>query len=348
MIIIHVHGGLGNQMAAYAEYVAVMESNPGEKIYFDTYIYDIKEAHSTMAQWNGYELEKDFGIDIPDVRTLFTNEEVQEQLEYLRQSKFWENDWNYDETFICMMRNYGLNLKWAFTKDFTTKKENIKSTIIISIKKYMEKAARKNRIVYMFKSSVYKVLIELSKDCGKGLCQKREGDYYYGLSFEFLKSRFLHDTIGEQVRNDLTFKEPEDEVNLKYLNLIRNCNSVSVHVRNTDFLQYVVECYKYGYFKKAIQYIRKNVENPVFFLFSDDMNWCRSNLKSIGLNEKDTIYYVDINKGENSYRDMQLMSNCKHNIATRSTFGWWASFLNDNPKKITCCQICENISTNQF
>lgn len=50
----------------------------------------------------------------------------------------------------------------------------------------------------------------------------------------------------------------------------------------------------------------------------------------------DKVYFVDWNKGEESFRDMQLMAECKHNIFTQSSFGFWGAYLNTNPDKITC------------
>ena len=43
---------------------------------------------------------------------------------------------------------------------------------------------------------------------------------------------------------------------------------------------------------------------------------------------------VDNNNGEKAFRDMQLMSLCKHNICAQSTFSWWAGFLNQYKDKI--------------
>ena len=39
------------------------------------------------------------------------------------------------------------------------------------------------------------------------------------------------------------------------------------------------------------------------------------------------------NSGKDSFRDMQLMSLCKHNIVANSSFSWWGAWLNQNKEK---------------
>ena len=85
------------------------------------------------------------------------------------------------------------------------------------------------------------------------------------------------------------------------------------------------------------------MKNPYFFIFSNDIEWCQENIKL------ENSYYVDWNTGENSYKDMQLMSLCKHNIIPNSTFSWWGAWLNKNPNKIVIApekwfNECSNIN----
>lgn len=51
------------------------------------------------------------------------------------------------------------------------------------------------------------------------------------------------------------------------------------------------------------------------------INWC---MKTFGT---ENMYYVDCNKGKDSWRDMYLMSECRHHINANSTFSWWAAWL---------------------
>lgn len=118
---------------------------------------------------------------------------------------------------------------------------------------------------------------------------------------------------------------------------LQHTNSVAIHARRGDLLGCNGHLYKYGYFKRAIRFIRQKVENPVFVFFcdSDSLTWCENNLSLFGLRTWDTIRFVHWNKGTESYMDMQLMTQCKHAIITFSSFGWWGAYLNQNPEKIT-------------
>ena len=77
------------------------------------------------------------------------------------------------------------------------------------------------------------------------------------------------------------------------------------------------------YYHKAIALIKKKIENPIFYIFSDDIEWCKKNLGVEGT-------FITWNKGDKSYIDMQLMSLCKANIVANSTFSIWAAMLNRN------------------
>ena len=112
---------------------------------------------------------------------------------------------------------------------------------------------------------------------------------------------------------------------------IKNTNSVSIHFRRGDYVNNIKTNTFHGlcgfnYYNNGIKFISKNISNPIYFVFSDDINWVKQNFK---LNYP-TIYIED-NK---DYEDMYLMSLCRHNIIANSTFSWWGAWLNKNPDKI--------------
>lgn len=137
--------------------------------------------------------------------------------------------------------------------------------------------------------------------------------------------------IKENIKKLYRFPEIMDEKNKNIANKIKYSNSISLHIRRGDYLKEkgLGNLAPLFYYKAAIKYILKEVKNPVFFIFSNDIKWCKENLKL-----DYPIYYINWNKGTKSFRDMQLMSLCKHNIIPNSTFSWWGAWLNDNPNKI--------------
>lgn len=127
------------------------------------------------------------------------------------------------------------------------------------------------------------------------------------------------------------FKFPELDANSKvqYEKLYNHC-SVSIHIRRGDYVNHPMHsniC-TLDYYVNAINFMKNKMSASVFVVFSDDMDWCKENL---GL---DNAIYIEGNKGNNSFRDMQLMSLCNHNIIANSTFSWWGAWLNQNPEKI--------------
>lgn len=349
MKVVHFEGGLGNQMASYAIYTIIKEIYPNETIYADTYVYDIQEANEVISMWNGYELDKVFGIDIPNIKELFSEEEIKKQIEIIRASEFWNNGWNYANVFIKAMEASGIEMNNAYSNlgDLSNSQNLIKKSLKSRVKK-IGASASNTYFGYKLKKLIHQINSKLNKNCGKYLLEKKIGNYFYDITLDFMKSQILQEKFGQDVRKGLCFVEKLDSLNQNYLDQIRKKNSVSIHVRRTDYLKFNNDCYKYGYFNKSVNYIKKKVSKPAFFIFSDDLEWCKNNLENIGLTKQDEIVYVESNSGKKSYMDMYLMSNCKHNIITKSSFGWWASFLNLNERKITCCQVSQYVSTNKF
>jgi hypothetical protein len=119
-----------------------------------------------------------------------------------------------------------------------------------------------------------------------------------------------------------------------YLHLIKDGNSISVHVRRGDYLK-TNKSFKMkdgwfigvDYYKNAVEYIKTKVKNPHFFIFSDDIEWCKKNLNFI----KNPIF---VENTSNELEDFALMKYCKYNIIPNSSFSWWAAWLNENKDKI--------------
>lgn len=141
--------------------------------------------------------------------------------------------------------------------------------------------------------------------------------------------------IIDLILDEFEFPQFDEAKNVELSKGIQETNSVSVHIRRGDYSDYseVFASVSMSYYKKAIKLIREKVDSPIFYIFSDDIDWCRTEFEKIGLTDPETVY-VSGNNGNKSYRDMQLMTLCKNNIIANSGFSSWAAFLNKNSNKI--------------
>ena len=337
MIVVHFESGLGNQMLNYAEFLAAKKNNNEvfcEKMFFDLAI------PKGYSMWNGYELEKVFGIKIKDVSTLFSRKAYDQIKSDVYESHFWENNWKYSKPVCDAFFKQGLVLQ-----DETTMGKEGAVPEISGIKKYIKSFFCSSNVG----DWVFRLLCRLfSKHIIShnhlNLFYETKNNIYCGQTLKFMYKGEGIELIEEELRHSFKFQNINKK-NLDFINSISNLNTISIHVRRGDFLSTSGNCYKYGYFKRAVSFIKRKIEHPVFVFFSDldSREWLLNNLSVFGIDEIDTCLFVDWNNSANSYQDMYLMSQCKHNIITQSSFGWWGSWLNNYPKKIT---ISPNVKIN--
>lgn len=150
------------------------------------------------------------------------------------------------------------------------------------------------------------------------------GDWQSFKYFENIKSALIQ---------ELYLAKPLSPEAEKIGNGISKTNSVSVHIRRGDYISNSQTNSFHGtcsteYYRNAINRISKETTSPILFIFSDDINWVRENIKF----QFPTIY---VSKPEiRDYEELILMSKCKHNIIANSSFSWWGAWLNQNPNKI--------------
>jgi hypothetical protein len=83
------------------------------------------------------------------------------------------------------------------------------------------------------------------------------------------------------------------------------------------------------YIMRAVDIIESKIENPTYFIFSDDVEWCKENIHLKNMKIVDHSY-----AGEKFNYYLQLMISCKHFIIPNSSFAWWSAWLNTNSDKI--------------
>ena len=111
---------------------------------------------------------------------------------------------------------------------------------------------------------------------------------------------------------------------------IQKENAISIHVRRGDYAQNKRVNVIHGlctldYYQQAIELLLKEEKDVKFYVFSDDMEWTKANLKIDGR----SVYYVEHTSDATNHEDLYLMSICKHQIIANSSFSWWGAWLND-------------------
>ncbi|KAH9495189.1 hypothetical protein Btru_018591 [Bulinus truncatus] len=154
--------------------------------------------------------------------------------------------------------------------------------------------------------------------------------------------RFIEDEIRREFKMHAHIKTTaKDQLNSyvgKYLKEGRLV--ISIHVRRGDVL--TPDAQKLGfrhapasYFQNAMSHMLERYPNSVFFVTSDDIVWCKENLKSpkiyslskINSNRvKETIPIV-FSASKNYMEDFAMLTLCNHSIISVGTFGWWSAWL---------------------
>ena len=263
MIIIHVMGGLGNQLYQYAMYEKL--KSIGRTVKLDTHAYTALDEDD--KEWRKLELEWLDGLSYE----VCTREE---------RTAFLDNSMNP----FCRIR-----------------------------RKLFGRKSRTVREEKMYMPEIYEM----------------EDVYLYG----YWACEKYYEDIIPILQRKIRFPKSQDVRNQQCMEQMQSEESVSIHIRRTDYLS-VADGARYmgictdDYYKAAIAHMRSHLNNPSFYIFSDDLDYVK-----VHYTDED-MHIVDWNTGKNSMYDMQLMSMCKHNICANSTFSIWGARLNQNPDKL--------------
>jgi hypothetical protein len=158
-----------------------------------------------------------------------------------------------------------------------------------------------------------------------------KGDIY--LDGYWQSEKYFRDA-AEVIRNDFRLKPAPEGANRELMRKIGECESVSLHFRRGDYVTNVNAAAYHGtasldYYAAAIDAILSRVGSPRLFVFSDEPEWVKRNLKA-----HLPVTYVEGNGEANAAEDLRLMSACRHHIIANSSFSWWGAWLGGNPGKV--------------
>lgn len=148
--------------------------------------------------------------------------------------------------------------------------------------------------------------------------------------YGYFQSERYFASLKEEIVRLVDLSAELNECGYPNLDLIRSRNSVCISIK----IEHNIGSSKYDvcgidYYQKAIQYIVENVENPLFFLCSDNVEEARK------------LFFSDFD-GEvvcqspdySTALSLCVMSQCKHFVINNTSYGWWAQFLSESTKKI--------------
>lgn len=136
----------------------------------------------------------------------------------------------------------------------------------------------------------------------------------------FQKAEFF-ENIKEDLKKEIVLTRPLSDEGKYLLDKIRESNSVAVHIR----LKERANKNNWKFYIDNINRLKKDLNNPLFFIFSDDIKSCKDNLAP-------ESFLIFIENTSDHLEDFWLMKHCKHFIISNSTFSWWAKFLGTQTK----------------
>jgi hypothetical protein len=145
------------------------------------------------------------------------------------------------------------------------------------------------------------------------------------------------ESIKNILDNKLMLRTQSEKNNLLFHKKIVNTQSVAIHIRRGDYtINSFFGLLPLEYYHLAVDFIKKNIANPTFFVFSNDMQWVKENLTIDG-----EVYFMEENANndfftytQGDFEDFNLMKSCKHHIIANSTFSWWSAYMSSNKYKI--------------
>ncbi len=303
MIIVRITSGLGNQMFQYAFYRLMQERYPKTEVRADLTWFHANNDH------HGFELERifagvsgsDFMLQKASMRQLFHVTGLIPNLVSGKGGKAFERFRRYPNRIL---------------REFTQKKcapQRIDELELCFGNGQMSAEELYTRVMNL----------DTTKDWYLAGFWIEEMYYKERLMSGKLQKELVFPALGERSATEI-----QKRTNVSLAEKISRQNAVSIHVRRGDYLTtYSSDFIALGreYYEQAVRYIEQYVESPVFYIFSDDSAFVREEFGWI-----DNYVVVTGNEGNDSFRDMQLMSLCKHNIIANSTFSQWGAFLNQN------------------
>ena len=248
---------------------------------------------------------------------------------------------------LALNNDTDLKLDTSILLDWTPGRHLVNRGFDLDIFKLKPAFANKKEIApynTQLMSKAGKIYFHLKKKIGISPAHKERFFHYDASVLQLKGTQYLaglwqsykyFQNISDIIRDDFTITKKIDDNCTALLFQIKNCNSVCVNVRRADYINVKQTADVMGftgieYYNNALEVMKNKIKDPQFFIFSDDLNWCRENINIAGF----PVTFVDHSfAGEKYSSYFQLMIACKNFIIPNSTFGWWAAWLSTSYEK---------------
>ncbi len=133
--------------------------------------------------------------------------------------------------------------------------------------------------------------------------------------------------------NELYPKKPKNKLFINVVSELDPVKSVAIcirlfgEVKNSDLIK-VGGKLNINYYNKKLEFFKKKIKNPHFYIFSNKENPEFLNLLSRLHIDKKKCTIISADRGfENSYNTLWLLSHFKNQIISNSTFYWWGAYF---------------------
>jgi hypothetical protein len=179
-----------------------------------------------------------------------------------------------------------------------------------------------------FLESNWKLIRENGSDFNENFRHAPNNSFLIG----YWQSPSYFKDFSDIIKSELTLKDVCKKDHMLIIDAMKSTNSISIHIRRGDYVKNPIAANFHGtcsieYYLSALEVLAKIAPKPVIYIFSDDINWVKSNIKF-----PYPVIYLEQNI-QNPIRDLHLMAECKHHIIANSTFSWWGAWLGNNSAK---------------
>ncbi len=235
---------------------------------------------------------------------------------------------------------YDLSFFDADTK--YTKRPYLLDLFNFTVRKATQEEIKKAKYPY---GIISKVFVMIKKILNKYFFKK----YYIGYDKNFLprviKADYLYlegfwqgykyyEKNLKQLNELIKLKDMTQVEAFKHQIIFNEESSVSVHIRRGDFLKKNAgtKAVPKEYYMRAVPLLEKKILNPTYYVFSDDIEWVKQEMKTLFREGVNAVFVSSYNLPD--YQEFMLINNCRHAILSNSTFCWYSTLLTDSEEKV--------------